>query len=138
MKRISVCLFIILIFLAMILIAASTEGATAPPELMIAINQVETGGRTGPILGDHGKALGPFQIHEEYWKDSGVKGTYSQCADYHYSVKVVTAYWNRFGSSFMRARNYEALARIHNGGPNGWRYASTKKYWAKVKKVLTK
>ena len=33
---------------------------------------------------------------------------------------------------------YEVLARIHNGGPNGWRKPSTLKYWAKVKRELEK
>ncbi len=28
---------------------------------------------------------------------------------------------------------YEAVARIHNGGPNGWKKESTKPYWEKVK-----
>ena len=30
----------------------------------------------------------------------------------------------------------EAIARIHNGGPMGWRKESTKPYWEKVKKAM--
>ena len=32
----------------------------------------------------------------------------------------------------------EVASRIWNGGPDGWRKNSTKKYWNKVKKHLTK
>lgn len=108
-----------------------------PNDLLQAIHKVETDGKFGPILGDHGKALGPFQIHREYWKDSRVPGRYEQCADYDYAVKVVTAYMNRFAPYYVRARNKEALARIHNGGPNGHKHGATKKYWLKVRKHLT-
>ena len=31
----------------------------------------------------------------------------------------------------------EDIARIHNGGPNGYKKKSTEKYWQKVKKVLS-
>ena len=31
---------------------------------------------------------------------------------------------------------WESCARIHNGGPNGWKKESTKKYWLKVKARL--
>ena len=30
----------------------------------------------------------------------------------------------------------EDIARIHNGGPNGYKKESTEKYWSKVKKIL--
>ncbi len=33
---------------------------------------------------------------------------------------------------------YEDLARIHNGGPNGWKKESTKKYFKKVKQEMQK
>ena len=33
---------------------------------------VETGGQTNPenVVGDGGKAIGPYQIHESYWQDA--------------------------------------------------------------------
>ena len=102
-----------------------------------AINMVETGGRTGYILGDHSRSLGPLQISYAYWKDSGMIGKYSSCADYGYSCKVMTAYLNRYGSRFIIERDYESLARIHNGGPKGYQNPATKEYWKKVKKQLT-
>ncbi len=33
--------------------------------------------------------------------------------------------------------NLEAAARIHNGGPDGWKKKSTKPYWEKVKARMT-
>ena len=58
--------------------------------------------------------------------------------------------WNKIHSRFMTEVyltyytplddklniDLEAAARIHNGGPNGWKKESTKKYWEKVKARL--
>jgi hypothetical protein len=102
------------------------------------LNKVEAGGRRVSVpVGDNGRAIGPFQIHYSYWKDSGIGGQHKDCEDYAYSVKVVTAYFNRYAHDALVRRDYERLARIHNGGPNGWRKPATDKYWAKVKKHLT-
>jgi hypothetical protein len=130
-------LTITLIIIALILIGYSALGQVpAPPKLLQAIHQVEASGRLHPPRGDDGKALGPFQIHYAYWLDSGVKGSYSQCSDYEYSVKVVTGYFNRYGKKFLIDGNLEALARIHNGGPLGYKSNRTLNYWNKVKKHL--
>ncbi|MEI6415505.1 MAG: transglutaminase N-terminal domain-containing protein [Pseudomonadota bacterium] len=37
---------------------------------------------------------------------------------------------------FIRAENWEALARIHNGGPTGYRRPSTLNYWDRVQSNL--
>lgn len=37
-----------------------------------------------------------------------------------------------------REPSFEDMARIWNGGPNGWRKQSTLGYWSKVQKVLAK
>ena len=105
--------------------------------LLQAIHKVETGGRVGAIMGDNGRALGPLQIHKEYWKDSGVIGKYSDCASYEYSCKVVIAYWNKYAPHALANQDYETLARVHNGGPHGGKREQTKKYWEKVRKQLT-
>jgi hypothetical protein len=106
--------------------------------LIEAIHQVETSGRLGPILGDGGDALGPLQIHRAYHQDSGVAGPYSRCADFNYSVQVFKAYMARYATvkRLGRKPTYEDIARIHNGGPNGYKRKSTLAYWAKVKKEL--
>lgn len=97
---------------------------------------VETGGRTGPILGDAGKALGPLQIHYSYWKDSGVPGRYADCAQLDYAVKVMSAVLNRYAPDAVKRQDFEIMARIHNGGPAGARRTATRAYWEKVRRYL--
>ena len=104
-------------------------------KLLRAIAQVETGDRD--TVGDNGEAMGPFQIHHDYWKDSRVPGNYEQCHNYNYSEKVVLAYWHRFAPEALKNNDFEVLARVHNGGPNGWRNPATLGYWEKVKKALS-
>lgn len=111
-------------------------GASIPDSFFQALHKVETGGRSGPILGDNGEALGPFQIHYVYWKDSGVQGSYRQCADYDYSRIVVTAYLYKYAKDAIVTHNYEKMARIHNGGPQGHTKASTLRYWRRVQGFL--
>ena len=106
--------------------------ASPPEAFWRALHQVETGGRLGPIKGDKGKALGPFQIHEVYWRDSGVAGSYVQVADYVYARQVVTAYLMKYARKAWDTGDVETLARIHNGGPKGSQKEATKAYARKV------
>lgn len=103
--------------------------------LLHALHQVETGGRRGPILGDGGRALGPLQLHRVYWLDAEMEGSYSDCADYDYSCRVVRRYMRRYATEKRLGRpvTAEDIARIHNGGPNGYKKKATLKYWNKVK-----
>jgi len=106
---------------------------SAPPEsFWKALHHVETSGRLGPIKGDNGAALGPLQIHRAYWQDSGVPGTYSQCADLAYSRRVATAYLKRYAKSAWERGDVVRLARVHNGGPSGHRKTATLAYARKV------
>ena len=116
-----------------LLLALASAANAAPPEAFWrALHQVETSGRTGAILGDGGKALGPLQIHRVYHADSRVPGDYSRCADLAYSRRVAEAYLRRYAPRAWAAGDVETLARIHNGGPAGARKAATLPYAAKV------
>jgi hypothetical protein len=123
-----------------IIVAAAFVAATANAQsdrLLDAIEQVESGGRTN-VVGDNGKAIGPFQIHRVYWQDAieydpSIGGSYSDCRDPHYARKVVRAYMSRYAP---KGASDEVFARIHNGGPKGHRKAATEKYWVKVRKRL--
>lgn len=111
------------------------------PIFIHAIHQVEASGRLGPIKGDGGKALGPLQIHYSYWLDAKefdptINGEYSNCSDLDYSIKVMRAYLNRYVPDAVKNKNYEILARTHNGGWNGRNNKNTVKYWLKVKKIM--
>ncbi len=106
--------------------------------LVDAIHMVESSGRTGPILGDGGRALGPLQIHRACWIDANIGGTYSQCAGLAYSKRVFTAYMARYATSRRLGRPVtdEDRARIWNGGPNGYKKKATVAYWNKVKEQM--
>ncbi len=120
---------------------ASIKSATLTFEdLLDAIEWVESKGDPWAV-GDNGKAVGSFQIHEIYYND--VKRIqlkqfavfpWSACMfrlkdryDARKSREMVTIYLNHYGGTF------EEMARKHNGGPNGHLKESTKAYWLKVK-----
>jgi hypothetical protein len=121
----------------LLLALCATAHAAPPDSFWRAIHLVETSGRTGPILGDNGKALGPLQIHRAYHADSRVAGDYSRVADLDYSKRVATAYLKRHAPEAWKAGDVETLARVHNGGPRGHLKAATKSYGVRVK-ALTK
>lgn len=116
-------------------------GAITYDDLLDAIHQVEASGRKVNVPdGDGGLAIGPYQIHRAYHQDAEeVMQTnlpYENCRNYEYARKVVRAYFYRYGRKFIKEENWEALARIHNGGPRGHKKDSTVKYWLKVKAAL--
>ncbi len=107
-----------------------------PDKFFRAIHTVETSGRTGAIVGDGGRALGPYQIHRAYWADSRVGGQYEQVAHEPYARRVVTAYLTRYAREAIANGDLETLARIHNGGPRGHQRATTLNYWHRVRRHL--
>ena len=124
-----------------ITIAAASPSVTldsglAP--LFHAIRIVETGGEARPekALGDGGKSLGPYQISRKYLTDSGIPGDWSRCRDGKFSETVMLAYWKRHCPDALQNRDFQTLARVHNGGPNGHQKQSTKRYWNLVSRVL--
>jgi hypothetical protein len=124
---------------ALLLLALCATAHAAPPDsFWRAIHLVETSGRTGPILGDGGKALGPLQIHKSYHTDSRVAGDYSRVADLAYSKRVATAYLKRHAPEAWAKGDVETLARVHNGGPRGHLKQATKGYGVRVKALSKK
>lgn len=107
-----------------------------------AIRMVESGGRESPPDGDGGRAIGPYQIHQIYWRDAVAfepelaNGSYQDCRDREYAEAVVRAYMRRWVPSAWRNGDAEVIARTHNGGPNGASKRATDGYWEKVKKHL--
>jgi hypothetical protein len=117
----------------LILALCATAHAAPPASFWRAIHLVETSARTGPILGDGGRALGPLQIHKSYHTDSRVAGDYSRVSDLNYSVRVATAYLKRYAPAAWKAGDVETLARVHNGGPRGHLKSATKGYGVRVR-----
>ena len=119
--------------LALLLALCATAHAAPPDSFFRALHVVETSGRTGPIIGDGGAALGPLQIHRAYHQDSRVAGDYSRVSELDYSKRVATAYLKRHAPTAWAAGDVETLARVHNGGPRGHLKPATKGYGVRVK-----
>ena len=119
----------------LLLALAVTAHAAPPASFFRALHVVETGGRTGAIIGDGGKALGPLQIHRAYHADARIGGDYSRCADLDYSKRVVTAYLQLYAPQAWDAGDVVTLARIHNGGPKGASKPATVAYGDKVARL---
>lgn len=104
---------------------------------------VESGGDASAI-GDNGKAIGCLQIHEAVVQDVskhfGIDIKHNTLFDKKLSIAVCSAYLRMWGRHYQETTGkeptYEILARIWNGGPNGWQKESTKKYWCKVRKEM--
>lgn len=106
-----------------------------------ALHQVESSGRTGRIIGDNGKALGPLQIHREYFQDAAeadpsLGKNYNQVTDLEFSKRVVKAYLKRYVPKAVATNDFQTLARVHNGGPRGHKNPETVGYWNKIQKNL--
>jgi len=113
-------------------------------QLLDAIWAVESSRQYNPPAGDNGDSIGPYQIQLPYFKDalehdkSLRKYKYQDVMDKEVAIKVIKAYWSRYATKARLGHEptLEDLARIHNGGLNGFKKESTKKYWAKVQKAM--
>lgn len=103
--------------------------------LLDAIAQIESNNRTKAV-GDKGRAIGVYQIHRAYWKDGtrilGVKWNYRDAFDPDKARRVVRAYLRHYG----RGKSLIQMARIHNGGPRGYRKRATLGYGRKIQNIL--
>lgn len=85
-----------------------------------------------------------YQIRDIYIDDVNRICNTQVSYDAKYNVKkseqMMMLYWQYYGEIYERVTGspvtYEVLARIHNGGPDGWRKEATKKYWERVKRHL--
>ena len=72
-------------------------------------------------------------IHPAYFYPNEM---YSRSA----SELMMTIYWEYYGNRYLMTTNRlptaEVLARIHNGGPDGWKKPSTLIFWKKVKAAM--
>lgn len=132
------------------------NGPAATPadieKLLNCVCQIESGACTPgatSVAGDNGLAIGPYQIHEGFWRDGSYEGTNprgtypASCEDYNYSREVTRNYWKRYGKGGKPPTNnsIECIARLHNGGPgNGGcpKNPATDAYWKKIKACLSK
>jgi hypothetical protein len=117
------------------------EAAAVPTwpreQILAAIRQVESSGRDDVPDGDGGKAIGPYQIHEVYWRDAhehdaALGGGYQDCRRRAYAERVIESYMRRYAPRAWAIGDAETIARMHNGGPNGPAKAATLGYWQRV------
>lgn len=114
---------------------AGTDREADLEQLLDAIAAVES--RSNPkAVGDRGRARGAYQIHRRYWIDGtrilGVDWGYDEAVDPCKARQVVRAYLTHYG----RGRTLVEKARIHNGGPRGYRKQATLPYARKIVKIL--
>ena len=124
---------IIIVALMGTLVYADTQVSI---ELVDAIGMVESG-FDPKAIGDNGKAVGILQIHKAYVDDvNRILGrnvyTYEDRWDAGKSYSMAFVYLNHYGRRYKRITGndptMEVFARIHNGGPNGWKKYATKEY----------
>jgi len=105
---------------------------------------VESGGDPNAI-GDNGLAVGILQIHPVYLRDVNRildRGEFEleDRLNPERSMVMATIYLRHYGTRYRRLTGkeptFEVLARIHNGGPDGWKNPATVRYWKKVRDVL--
>ena len=105
---------------------------------------VESSGNDAVKDGDNGKAIGPFQIWESYFKDAAeydksLGSDYQQCRNRAFAEKVVRAWMARY---FAAGADDRTIAMAHNGGPRIAKrvgtiaYQNAERYWKKVKAKL--
>lgn len=119
---------------------------TIPAAFIAALITVESGGNDHAI-GDNGQAVGCLQIHPCVVEDVN-RVLYSARAPYRYlrddrasrhsSVNMLRVYLRHYATKERLGRepSLEDLARIWNGGPDGYKKPATRAYWIKVRTAM--
>lgn len=93
-------------------------------------------------VSDNGKALGILQIHQCVVDDvnrvHGTQYTWASTTNSHIAQRLCVMYLPIFATRRRLGREptLEDLARIWNGGPNGYRKKCTREYWRRVQLKL--
>lgn len=131
--------------------------------LLQAMILVESGGDPAAV-GDGGRALGVLQVHAAVVAEvNGVYGfrvlpdgtvvapgherhgdgrpyRHADMRDPRYARHACVHYLRHWGREYRRSTGREptpeVLARIWNGGPQGWRKSATEGYWRRVRALL--
>lgn len=114
-------------------------------KLIQALISVESKGDDFAIGDRHlkNKAYGCLQIRKPYVDDVnrvfGTKYIAQEClGNRALSISLLKRYMTIYATAkrLGRAVTAQDIARIHNGGPNGWRRAATLVYWNRVRRLL--
>jgi soluble lytic murein transglycosylase-like protein len=111
-------------------------------QLLAAIAQVESGSDPN-AYNEAEQAAGMFQLRPIYVKDVNRILNYDGYSledryDPNKCVQMMCVYWAHYlnPDRIGRYPTYEDYARVHNGGPDGHKKASTRAYWKKVKDAM--
>lgn len=124
--------------------ASNASAATVPSdELIAALIQVESSG-DGLAIGDKGKAYGCLQLWDTYIQDVNRvyrtsyrhKDAFNRLTAIEITKKYLTFYGKIYTKRTGKKPTNEVFARIHNGGPIGYKKVETLEYWTKVKVAL--
>jgi hypothetical protein len=116
---------------------------TPSNNLINAMIQVESEGN-GLAIGDKGKAYGCLQLWNTYIQDVNriYKTSYRHKDAFNRktAIEITKKYLEFYGKEYYKQTGKkptaEVFARIHNGGPSGYKKTATLDYWKKVKKEL--
>lgn len=92
-------------------------------------------------IGDGGAARGPLQIHREVVQDvnriSGKKFQWTRMTNRSEAKQVAEIYLSHYATEKRLGRKVtpQDVARIWNGGPNGYKVKATDRYVAKFEKL---
>lgn len=138
--------FFILVLFFIIALAGVAQGAEPSDTLVTALIQVESSGNDRAVGDKHlkQKAYGPLQVRQPVCDDINRRyGTSYKAEDClgnrKLSIKLCKQYIDMYATAKRLGHKptNEDMARIWNGGPNGFKKVSTEKYWEKVQTVLT-
>lgn len=95
-------------------------------------------------IGDNGKSVGSLQQSRAYVQDVNdyYKTNYQYPEDSYNretAKRITELYLKRWATKSRIGRDVtvQDMARIHNGGPQGYKRESTNPYWNKVKSRIT-
>lgn len=114
-----------------------------PISFIMLLATIESNQNPGAV-GDNFEALGMLQMHPGYVRDAAEFANenwkHINALDELTTIRIFRAYMNRYATEERLGRpvTLEDIARIHNGGPNGYKKKSTIPYWNKVKCLLEK
>lgn len=95
-------------------------------------------------VGDDLKSIGILQMQEAYVQDAaefaGEDWVHMDAIDELTAIKIFRAYMARYATEERLGRpvTLEDIARIHNGGPNGYKKLSTIPYYKKVQCLMNR
>jgi hypothetical protein len=146
-RIVEVTVMLLLVITAIIPGTSAIAGSVDKTKLIQALIRVESRGNDNAIGDRHmkHKAYGPLQIRKPCVDDVNRRyGTKIEAknllGDRAKSEWVCQKYLEMYATQKRLGKEptYEDMARMWNGGPNGWKQSSTLKYWSKVKKELAK